>query len=183
MRRTFSLMVCLIALVSVPALAQQSPRAATAAPTPPVAQGGARAATPAPVDPRFDISDVNIGITVTITDKSPGGNQTKTVSLMFANRSSGRVRSSGSTQTANTSRGSELNVDANATLMKSGTIYTQFTINYQPEWTDETTKMTGVSQSVNLYLKDGAATVITQAADPTKGTRSVAVEVTAKVIR
>ncbi len=185
MRKTFSLMVGLIAFTSISTFAQQAPRAAT--PTAPAsaqtAPPPAHAATPAPVDPRIDQSDVNIGVTVNITDKSTGGTQNKLVSLIVANRNSGRVRSSGTSFVGDRDRQSDLNVDARTTLMKSGVISVDLTINYMPEWTSETTKMTLVTQSVTLFLKDGVPTVITQAADPTKGTRSVTIEVTAKVIR
>jgi hypothetical protein len=67
--------------------------------------------------------------------------------------------------------------------MKSGLIRTFVTINYQPEGSDEQTRLTSVTQQAGLYLKDGQSTVITQAADPTTGNRSVTVEVTAKIIR
>lgn len=139
------------------------------------------------VDPRIDQSDVNIKLMVKITDTSAGSTQTKVVSLIMANKGSGRVRSQGSTTisaapTYNT-RTSELNVDARATLFKSGSILTNVTITYTPEWTEEATKFTGVSQSVELFLKDGVTTVIAQAADPTKGSRSVTIEVTATVVR
>ena len=197
MSRTISLTALVFALAATAAAAQVPSR--PIASTPP-AQGPTRPATatppaiqqtPAPaarsgtayVDPRIDTSDVNIGVTVNITDKSPTATQNKVVSLIVANRSSGRVRSSGSALVQERERSSDLNVDAQTTLMKSGMISVNLTINYVPEWTSETTKMTSVTQSVTLYLKDGQPTLITQAADPTHGTRSVAIEVTAKVVR
>lgn len=176
MRRILTLMILATALAA-PAAAKQTTRTPVAAtPQPPT--------TTMKVDPRIDTSDVNISVVVNITDKSTTGPQNKTVSLIIANRDSGRVRSSGTTSLGNgNSRSSELNVDANTTLLKSGLISTYLTVNYQPEWTDEATKMTAVTQSVKLFLKDGVPMVIAQAADPTKGTRSVSIEVTAKVIR
>jgi len=152
----------------------------------------ARAAFPTPqaaeapaaprLDPRIDQSDVNIKLVVTITDKG-ATTMTKVVSLIIGNRGNGKVRSSGNTSTPNQNRSSELNVDAFATLFKSGVISTNLTIIYQPEWTEEATKMTGVTQSVSLFLKDGVPMLITQAADPTKGSRSVSIEVTASVLK
>lgn len=201
MRRTLTLLILAIA-VPVSAFAQQSgsgravaPPAVT--PRPAAVDQSPHAGSPTTrVDPNIDTSNVNINITVTITDKSSAGTQTKTVSLLFANQGSGRVRSSGSTSYATqamagaamvpmeNNRSSELNVDAGGTLMKSGQIKTSLTINYAPEWADEKSKMTGVQQSVfSIYLKDGQPTMITQAADPTNGTRSVAIEVTAKVVK
>lgn len=165
------------------------------APTMAPPQGGQRVAVPTPqaasapvapqrqVDPRIDQSDVNIKLIVKITDTSASGTQTKIVSLIMANKGSGRVRSQGSTTTPNNTKNSELNVDARTTLLKSGAISTNMTITYTPEWTEEATKFTGVSQSVDLFLKDGVATVVTQAADPTKGTRSVTIEATASVVK
>ena len=97
------------------------------------------------------------------------------------------MRATGTTATpsvgANASRGSELNVDASATLFRSGVISTSMTISYTPEWTGAATNFTGVSESVELYLKDGVPTIVTQSADPTKGSRSVTVEVTAQVLK
>lgn len=195
MRQTVKLaMTGMLAIVGLwaaaPVFAQS---AATAAPQPPRVQAGRGAPTvatpvaqpPAPAvhlpDPRMDPSDVNIKLLVKITDSASGGTSTKTVSVMMANRGNGRVRSSGVSSPSE--RGSELNVDARASLMKNGSISTSLTINYTPERSDEPSKLTSVSQSVDLFLKEGVATVITQAADPTKGTRSVTIEVTASVVK
>jgi hypothetical protein len=178
-------------VVSAASASAQQGRPTTAPPARPTvsvpveAQGTpapARAAAPF-VDPRVDQSDVNIGVTVNITDKSPTSTQNKVVSLIVANRNSGRVRSSGMALVQDRERSSDLNVDARTVLMKSGMISVDLTINYIPEWTSDTTKMTSVTQSVTLFLKDGQPTLITQAADPTHGTRSVSIEVTAKVIK
>ncbi len=154
------------------------PPAPQRAPTPPAAPEAPSA--PRQVDPRIDPSDVNIKLTVKITDSSGSGTQTKIVSMIMANRGSGRVRSQGVGPGNN---GADLNVDARATLYKSGAINTGLTISYTPERTDEPSKLTSVSQSVELFLKEGVATVITQAADPTKGSRSVTIEVTASVMK
>lgn len=158
-----------------PAVAQR------ATPTPPAAE--APAAPQRQVDPRIDQSDVNIKLTVKITDSNASGTQTKVVSLIMANRGNGRVRSSG-VSVGPPERSSDLNVDARATLYKSGAISTNLTISYSPERNnEEQSKLVGVSQSVELFLKDGTPTVITQAADPTKGSRSVTIEVTATVVK
>jgi hypothetical protein len=169
----------------VTSAAAQPTRATTPAAAPQATPPPARAAAPAPPDPRFDTSDANVNITVTITDKNGAKSQTKVVSLIVANGESGRVRSTGvnSGGPGTASRNSDLNVDASARLMKSGLIRTFVTINYQPEGSDEQTRLTSVTQQAGLYLKDGQSTVITQAADPTTGNRSVTVEVTAKIIR
>lgn len=164
-----------------------NPPGRVTAPTAPVAtpQGAEAPAAARPaVDPRIDQSDVNIKLVLTITDKGASSNQTKTVSLIVANRGNSRVRSNGTGTDANkNTRNTELNVDARATLMKSGVISTQLTISYTPEFVDEGSRFNGVSESVDLFLKDGVATVITQAADPSRTARSVTVEVTATVMK
>lgn len=188
------------AVPAIPAMVEQQapplppPPARVPAPTPPPAppsapripaptpQAAEAPSAPRQVDPRIDQSDVNIKLTVKITDASASGTQTKVVSLIMANRGNGRVRSSGVTS-GSPERTSDLNVDARATLYKSGAINTNLTISYTPERTDEPSKLTSVSQSVELFLKEGVATLITQAADPTKGSRSVSIEVTASVMK
>ncbi len=147
----------------------------------PAAASAPQTPTPRMPDPRIDQSDVNIKLTITIKDSTASGTQTKVVSLIIANKGSGRVRSSGISGPDR--QGSELNVDGRASLLKNGSISTSITINYTPERTDEPSKLTSVSQSVDLYLKDGTPTVITQAADPTKGSRSISIEATASVMK
>lgn len=140
----------------------------------------AEAAAPArSVDPNIDRSDANIKLTLTVTDAAAAATAKKTVTLMVANLSSSRVRSTGFAK-----GGIELNVDASAELRKSGLIRLNLTIGYTPESADETgAKLLGVNESVSIFLKDGVPTVVTQAADPTKGSRSVTVEVTATVVK
>lgn len=156
------------------------PPAPQRAPMPPAAPEAPSAPRQVLVDPRIDQTDVNIKLMVKITDTTASGTQTKTVSVIMANRGSGRVRSTGVSPGNN---GSELNVDARATLYKTGAINTSVTISYSPEREDVPSKLVTVSQSVELYLKDGVPMVIAQAADPTKGSRSVTIEVTASVMK
>lgn len=154
------------------------------APTPAPSPQSPEAPKAPAVDPRIDQSDVNIRLVLTITDKGASANQTKTVSLIVGNRGSSRVRSNGTATDMNkNNRSTELNVDARATLMRSGVISTQLTISYTPEFVDEGSRFNGVSESVDLFLKDGVPTVITQAADPSRTARSVSVEVTATVMK
>jgi hypothetical protein len=181
------LVLALFAAVMTTALhAQQT---ATPVKTPAPARGKAveptmPTRTPPAIDARYDPADCNIQITLNIVDKSPAGTQNKTVSMIVANRSNGRVRSTGSTTKPDrSSSDSVLNVDAHPVLFRNGSISTDITLSYQPEWVEDQTKLTSVTQSGTLYLKDGIPMLISQAADPTKGSRSVAIEVTAKIIK
>lgn len=145
-----------------------------AAPAPPAATASHRP------DAGVDMTDANIKLTLTINDKGGAGNTTKAVTLLVANMGSSQVRSSGNAG----SRSMRLDVDANGELRKSGLIRLNLTVHYQPEQTEETgSRLSNVDESVSLFLKDGVATVITQAADPTKGARSVEISVTATVVK
>mgnify|MGYP003704333999 CR=1 FL=1 len=74
--------------------------------------------------------------------------------------------------------------DAAAELRRSGLVKVNLTIFYQPENTDEgPSRLSVVNESIQLFLKDNVPTVISQSADPTKGSRSVTVEVTAQVMK
>ncbi|OYW04542.1 MAG: hypothetical protein B7X11_02810 [Acidobacteria bacterium 37-65-4] len=72
-----------------------APRAVS--PISPTPQATEAPAARPPIDPRIDQSDVNIKLTIKITDSGSGGTQIKTVSLIMANRGNGRVRSVGDT--------------------------------------------------------------------------------------
>lgn len=187
MRKILGLAV-FVAVLPLPAYAQSAAHVATPAPPRPhVVVPIAQAATAPParataIDPRIDPSDANVKFTITVTDKNTGVAGTKTVTLTVANLGSGRVRSSGLSPIRSTTP--ELNVDATAELRKSGMIRTNLSISYVPEQLEDTgSRLTIVNESLSLFLKDGVATVVTQSADPTKGSRSVTIEVTANVIK
>ncbi len=156
-------------------------RSVPQAPPAPVATEAPQApkAPPAP-DPNIDRSDANIRLTLSIADAASSGTAKKTVTLIVANMGSGRVRSSGSSAT----KAMQLDVDAAAELRRSGLVKVNLTIFYQPENTDEgPSRLSVVNESIQLFLKDNVPTVISQSADPTKGSRSVTVEVTAQVMK
>ncbi len=192
MHRAVSLFILSLS-VAVPAGAQDLQTAAAA----PAAQGArAMAPTPTPMagqrtptaavavaaprhmDPGIDQSDANIKLAVKVSDVGGGTSTTKTVTLNVANMSSGRVRSSGG------NNHQQLNVDANAELRKSGMVHVSLTIFYSPEEAEEPgAHLDNVNESISVFLKDGVPTVISTAADPTKGSRSVSIEVTASVLK
>lgn len=148
----------------------------------PAAVAPAAVAEPARMtDTGTDRSDANIKLGVKVTDTAGGSTQSKTVMLLVANLSGGKVRSAG----YNPNKGNPtLNVDATAELRRSGMVRVNLTIYYNPESNEEGgSRLTEVNESVSIFLKDGVPTVITQAADPTKGSRSVSIEVTASVVK
>jgi hypothetical protein len=163
-------------------------------------RGGAIVAAPTmnrvTPDPRFDTADANIEVTVTIHDTqgaqsgtdgraTSGKSMKKTVSMMIANGSSARVRSTGvaGPQAGPRASSPDLNADASVQLLKSGLIRVGLVLTYTPETTDNQSQLSQVSQQATVLLKDGQPLTLTQAADPTNGMRTVAVEVTAKILK
>lgn len=161
--------------------AAQAPRAQTPAPSGQQAAAGQQAPAVHTPDPRVDQSDANIQLTVRIDDKGGPTPSTKTVALLVSNMGSSKVRSSGASRMSSM----QLDVDAYAELRKSGLIRVNLTLYYQPEPAadEQSSKLNYVNESISLFMKDGAPTVITQAADPTKGSRGVTVEVTASIVK
>jgi len=188
-------MVAVGVLAAAPAFAQQfdqqiAPQAARPATAPPASStpiaGQRGLATPPAVpaaetpsirrvDPGTDQSDVNIKLSITVTDKSGTVSQSKVATMMLANLGSGRLRSSNQ-------RSAVLNADAYAEMRKSGLVKLNLTVGYTPE-SDPQALPFDVSQTVSLFVKDGVPTVVTQAADPTKNGRTVTIEVTASVVK
>jgi hypothetical protein len=147
-------------------------------------------------DPRFDTAETNIEVTVTIHDAqgaqstadgraSSGKSMKKTVSMLIANGSSARVRSTGvaGPQAGPRASNPDLNADVSVQLLKSGLIRVGLVLTYTPETTDNQSQLSQVSQQATALLKDGQPLTLTQAADPTYGMRTVAVELTAKILK
>jgi hypothetical protein len=112
----------------------------------------------------------NIRLDVTITDSAEKSTK-KVVSMLVADRDSGRIRSS--------NNAGVLNVDGQPRVAADGRILVSITIEYMP---DRSTAVTNLHQSITLMLAPGKPTLISQSADP--GTdRKVAVEVTATVVK
>ena len=146
--------------------------APAAAPTPQAAEAPASRR-----DPAIDYTDANIKLTLTVADKLGGATQNKVATILLANLGNGRLRSSGSGGAA------LLSTDVYAELRKSGLVKLDLSLSYEVRADAESASFS-VQHSATLFLKDGVATVITLAADPTKnGSRSVSIEVTASVVK
>jgi hypothetical protein len=133
--------------------------------------GGVPRGVPGGVAGRWEPPSQNIRLDVTISD-SAEKTMKKVVSMLVADRDSGRIRSANRT-------GQVLNVDGRGEVAADGRVYVALTIEYQPEGTPNTTML---NQSISLVLAAGRPTVISQSADPNTD-RKVTVEVTATVVK
>jgi len=140
---------------------------------------------------------VNTRIELTITDaRGEGTPITKTVSILTADRSWGRIRTQGEARTANGQRFPViLNVDARPTLIREGRGKVELTIEYRPA--DEVTiagsaistprrdpdSITpNINESLSVILEDGKSVLISQSADPVTD-RKVKVEAKLTILR
>lgn len=189
MRRTFSLIVCLIALSSAAALAQPAPAAQRGTAVTPVAS--AQGPTPAPaaksVDVGADNSDANITIEITVVDKAAGATTmtTRLGTITVANGNSGAVRGlsgyySGNNQTNLDPAG--LDIDARTYLRKSGMVSVYLTVGYIPTGAE---KVLGSAQrqQAALFLKPGQETQVLTTGSMTGAGPAVRITAKATVIR
>ncbi len=181
MRRTLSLIACLIALSSAAALAQQAATAPQRGATP-----AAQTATPAPaapraIDPGIDLTDANITIEITVIDKAAGSTSTTTrqgtITVANMNRSSVRGLGTDYSNAATKLDPLGLDIDARTWLRKSGMVSTELTVAYIPMGADPT-KLSVQRQSATLFLKPGQETQVLTAGSMTE--QGPAVRITAK---
>jgi hypothetical protein len=148
---------------------------------------------------------LNVRLDITINDQSAAGQPIrKTISLLVADRESGRVRSTGTLTQQYVGPGMvtpdgkpivsvrpvgevQLNVDAHVTLQPNDRIRTRITLEYTPGAAaplpaDSAVTHSPLNQSVTVILQNGKPLIITQAADPLSD-RKITVEVTATILR
>jgi hypothetical protein len=117
---------------------------------------------------------VNIHVELTISDQlSKGTPETKTVSLIAADGTMGRIRSSAAARPSDRTGTvpTSLNVDARPLLRTNNLIQLELTLLYQPlrtvqEGEPSQTAPTELNQSLSVLLTDGKPMVVSQAADP-----------------
>lgn len=155
-----------VALTSAIAMGQQAQ--APAAPKP--------AEAPAPAQPaRNAVQLVNVRLDLTVTEQRDGtALAPRTVTMLIADRESGRVRTGGGN--------AMLNVDARPELMRDGRIRVWLSLEYRRQ-TDEGDKVQPalLTESLACFLEDGKLLVVSQSADPTSAPTSVRVEVKATI--
>jgi hypothetical protein len=162
-----------IAFLSAAPLSAQERQQETPKPT--------AAPTPKPTAvPKPDMNfPVNIKVDLTITEAGAGtAPTTKTLSLLTAENSFGRIR----TSTTSVSTG-QLNVDARPRIHVKTKILLELTVEYRPGMSpDAKNPAPELSESLRVLLDDGKPLVVSQSADPNSD-RKVTLEVKATVLR
>jgi hypothetical protein len=128
---------------------------------------------------------VNIRIELTIRDqRGTGQPDVKTVNLVAADRSVGRIRTSGNVETAKHGfREVNLNVDARPMILREGQIRLNLTLEYRPAGAEAGAMPSNtVSETIECVVASGRPLVVSKSADPNSD-RSVTVEVTATVLK
>jgi hypothetical protein len=126
---------------------------------------------------------VNIRIELTIRDqRGSGAPDTKTVSVVTADRSVGRIRTGGNVRPEKFGvQEVRLNVDVRAIIVRENQIRLNLTVEYRPSDT-ETSPSNAISETIECVTQSGQPLVVSKSADPT-GDRSVTVEVKATVLK
>jgi hypothetical protein len=128
----------------------------------------------------------NVRLDLTVTDQSGGGQPIKkAISLLVAERGSGRVRSIGmAIPQGAPSYSVQLNADAEIARIEGDRIRIHVTVEYSPAAPETGVANRGsqLSQTVEVVLANGKPTLIVQAADPLTD-RKVTLEATATIIR
>jgi hypothetical protein len=138
-------------------------------------------AEPSPRGPRG--KDLNVQIEITITDQTgTGAPEKKTVSLLVADQSMGRVRANARANKVGLGFvGTALNVDARPAVLENERILLDLTLEYQPlKQSDTQQEPTNLNESISVILTNGKALTISQAADPISD-RRMTVEVKATI--
>ena len=128
---------------------------------------------------------VNIRIELTIRDqRGDGPPQVKTVNLVAADRSAGRIRTVGSVSVEKMGfQAVTLNVDARPMILRHGQVRLNLTLEYRPaEAESGTPPANTVSETIECVVLSGQPLVVSKSADPISD-RSVTVEVKATVLK
>lgn len=193
-RMSFVLMTAL-AIATAPAAIAQQQMPKTAQPDQAAGQGSGQApkrpsttvAAEQGLGPLAQLD--NVRLELTITDQSASGQPVKkVVTMLLAERGTGRVRSGGEVYRAGTEQapGSQyipvtLNADANVSAVDGERVRTHITVEYMPASTGAH-RMSMLNQTVDVVLTNGKPTLIVESADPTSD-RKVTLQATATIVR
>lgn len=163
-------MITMAAVVLTAAVAMGQQAQAPAAPKPAEAPAAAQPARPA-------AQLVNVRLDLTVTEQRDGtALPPKTVTMLIADRESGRVRTSGGNAV--------LNVDAHPELMRDGRIRMMMSLEYRRQAEDgDKGSPALLTESLASILEDGKAVVVSQSADPTSARTNVRVEIKATILK
>ncbi|MGE0816437.1 MAG: hypothetical protein AB7O93_24065 [Vicinamibacterales bacterium] len=120
---------------------------------------------------------MNIRVEFTITDIVGDRNERKVVSFVTSDGNWGRVRSRGQVGSDTGPTLVMLNVDGRPRLHRDGQIGLELTVEYVPDLPGEEPKKplarpSQLSQSIDVYLKDGEPMLVSQAVDPVSNRRT-----------
>jgi hypothetical protein len=190
MSRLFKLFIAMM-LVAGPVFAQARPAQAMPAEKTPdqlKAEIAALQAKMAEAKAQGDAQPVNVRLELTITDQRGDAPAiSKTVSMTFADRHNGRIRTQGDVRTPTGFRPVILNVDGNASIISGSTskALVGLTIEYRPvagEGETERSTTPNINEMLNVILEDGKPMVVSQSADPVTD-RKVKVEAKITLLR
>jgi hypothetical protein len=191
MKKQIVMGAALALILTVPAFAQDrtEPLAAAASPAAqPAKPGAAQSELSAPREPAGS-NNTNIRFELTITDqRAEGPPVVKIVSATIVDRSSAKIRTSGSVRTPMGMREVVLNVDASPSLVNVNSVAKMrmaMSIEYRPVTVEADTDKTStptISEQLTVVLEDGKSMLISQSADPATE-RKVKVEVKATIVR
>ena len=147
-----------------------------------------KAESPKPASPIR--TRANVRVDLTISDQTGNGPvEKKTVTLIAAEESWGKIRTAAQTKSADILSGPvtpiRLNVDARPILTNAGAIQLELTIDYNPLGAARDAaqlRPTEINQSMTVVLTSGKPIMVSQAADPITD-RKVVVEVTATILK
>jgi hypothetical protein len=126
---------------------------------------------------------INVRVELTIRDqRGTAPPDTKTVSIVTADRTNGRVRTGGNIRTEKFGiQEVRLNVDARPVILRDGQIRLFVTFEYRPADT-EASPSNNISEMLECVLASGQSLGVTKSADPNSD-RSVTVEVKATILK
>ena len=164
-----------------------TPTAQPTPPPPPPAPGAQ--IPPPPPPPMLPGKQVNVQLEFTITDQTgSGAPDKKTVSMIAADGTMGRVRSYAGAQSPRTGGPPvpvSLNVDARPRILSGDGIQIELTIEYRPlpaaSQSKPEVETSQLNQSMTVILQNGRPLIVSQAADPVTD-RKIVVEAKATVL-
>jgi len=126
---------------------------------------------------------VNVRVELTIRDqRGSAPPESKTVAIVTADRTAGRVRTGGNVRTEKFGvQDVRLNVDARPQILRDGQIRLFLTFEYRPADT-EVSPSNNISEMLECVLASGQSLGVTKSADPNSD-RSVTVEVKATILK
>jgi hypothetical protein len=172
----------------VPPVPPPAPPAPMAAPPQPPA--APRVPTVPPSPPMPPPKQVNVQLEFTITDQTgSGAPDKKTVSMIAADGTMGRVRSYAGAQSPRTGGPPvpvSLNVDARPRILSGDGVQIELTIEYRPlpaaSQSKPEVETSMLNQSLTVILQNGRPLIVSQAADPLTD-RKIVVEAKATVLK